>query len=100
MLGCGPAVGQGVRPMTEAEWLSSPGPYRMLEFLQGRVSDRKLRLFGCGCCRHIWNLISDGRSRKAVEVAERYADGLASRKERDEAYGPARIAFGDIPVLP
>lgn len=32
--------------MTEAEWLECPGPYSMLEFLQGRISDRKLRLFG------------------------------------------------------
>jgi hypothetical protein len=36
----------------------------------------------------------------AVEVAERYADGLASQHEREEAYGPARIAVEETPVFP
>lgn len=45
--------------LTESEWLECPGPYLMLEFLQRRISDRKLRLFGCACCRRIWNLISE-----------------------------------------
>lgn len=86
--------------MTEQEWLECPGPYPMLEFLRGRISERKLRLFGCACCRRIGHLIGDQRSRDAVEVAERYADGLASRQERDGAYGPARIAVEDTPVFP
>src|SRR5262249_39442140 len=56
--------------------------------------------FGCACCRRIWHLLSDQRSRDAVEVVERYADGLASRREIDEAYGPARIAVEDTPLFP
>src|SRR5262245_7989473 len=85
--------------MTEAEWLECPGPYLMLEFLRGRISDRKLRLFGCACCRRIWHLLSDQRSRDAVMVAELYADGRASREEREEAYPPAWIAVENTSAI-
>jgi hypothetical protein len=68
--------------MTEAEWLSATDPSTLLEFLEGRASERKLRLFCCGCCRRIWELMVDPTSRQAVEVAELFADGLGSEAER------------------
>jgi hypothetical protein len=37
--------------VTEAEWLAATDPTSMLEFVRGKVSDRKLRLFAIGCCR-------------------------------------------------
>lgn len=111
--------------MTEQEWLTSTDPSAMLTHIQGKVSDRKLRLFACSCCRQVWDgvpcewcqwqgieireghdavqaIIDWGkqkkncrhchgtgrtgpRSRRAVEVAERYADGEATEEELKQA---------------
>jgi hypothetical protein len=67
--------------MTEREWLECTDPAPMLEFLSERVTERKQRLFGVACCKRCLHLLSDERSRIAVEVAERYADGKASEAE-------------------
>jgi hypothetical protein len=72
--------------MTEAEWLACAEPDPMLQFLRGKMSDRKLRLFACGCCRRIWDLITDQEARAAIEVAERFADGLATGRECEDSW--------------
>jgi hypothetical protein len=71
--------------MTEAEWKCCTDPTGMLEFLLGRVSDRKLRLYLCGGCRHLTHLFFRPESLAAVEVAERFADGQATLEELHRA---------------
>jgi hypothetical protein len=70
-------------PMTEAEWLACDSADAALRFVTGleKKSNRKLRLFGCACCRRNWYLLNDPRSRRAVEVAEAFADGQAKLKD-------------------
>jgi hypothetical protein len=71
--------------MTEAEWLDCSNVFTMLDFVRGKASQRGLRLFLCACCRNHWQWLSDERSCRAVELAERFADGLATLQELMEA---------------
>ena len=89
--------------MTEEEWLKATDPTPMLEWLARgrplttsladhqpfpngfRVSDRKLRLLACCCARSLWTRLTVKRCRKAVEVGEQYADGLATVEELNRA---------------
>src|SRR5262249_31437409 len=71
--------------MTEREGLAGIDPQQMLHFLQGKANARKLRLFGVACCRRIWNLLPEPWSRRAVRVAERFADGRADVEQLKEA---------------
>ena len=55
--------------MTEAEWLAWIDSRQMINFINGRASDRKLRLFACACSQRTLPLMGGERSRKAVQVA-------------------------------
>src|SRR6185437_11919140 len=83
-------------PMTDAEWLSCTHPSPMLRHLGRRASGRKLRLFACACCRRIGGTMEDPRSRMAVDVAERFADGLADLQDLQGAHGAAFAAAREI----
>jgi hypothetical protein len=68
--------------MTEAEWLTGTDPQKMQEFLRGKASERKLRLFACACCfrlTELWGILVEDEL-AAVELANQYADGGATRE--------------------
>jgi hypothetical protein len=75
--------------MSDAEWLACTDPTPMLEFLRGKASDRKLRLYACAYARQLWPLLNDERSKEGVKIAEQYADGLASELDRKKAWEAA-----------
>jgi hypothetical protein len=91
--------------MTEPEWLASNDPQHLLHWLsltesgadsqrgqEVKLSDRKLRLFAVACCRQVWHLLTDKRSRWAVESAEQYADQLLTADELVAAWASAWAA--------
>jgi hypothetical protein len=82
--------------VTESEWLAGVNPTPLLAHLEGRVSDRKYRLFACACCRVVWPWMSDPRSRDAVETSERFADGDADAGELEQFRGQAWQAVRDL----
>jgi hypothetical protein len=79
--------------MTEAEWLAHKDPHPMMQQLGRKVSERGVRLLICACCRRAWDLLPDERSRHAVDVAERYAVGMAKASEFLAAQRLAQAAY-------
>jgi hypothetical protein len=81
--------------MTEEEWLKSEDPIPMLQYLgpkEAPAYERLVRLFACGCCRRVWDLLHDDRSKHAIEVAERFAEKLAGREQLEAARSAAEAA--------
>jgi hypothetical protein len=74
--------------MTEQEWLESTDPRPMLEFLGGKASDRKVRLFAVACVRRLWDLTDYGDGPRELDplladldLSERFADGRATLED-------------------
>jgi hypothetical protein len=53
----------------------------MLKWLRKKGPQRKLQLFCCAICRQVQENMKDENSRRAVEVAERRAEGLVTERE-------------------
>jgi len=89
----------------ESEWLACTDPTPMLEFLRGKASDRKVRLFrcasdrkvrlfGCATVRRAWHAIPEtGSFRHLVELGELYADGMIGRDELASGRREAELAY-------
>jgi hypothetical protein len=65
----------------ETRWLSSTDPNALLAFVEGTLSERKLRLFATASARRVWDALLDERSQQAIEATERFVEGLASAAE-------------------
>src|SRR5262245_25192046 len=104
--------------MTEEEWRDSADSHQMLDYLatrfigaevvdgfrtdwvarahldlphdgRGEWQGRKFCLFNAACCRRVWRWLTARVSQRAVEVAERFADGLATERERMRVFDAA-----------
>ena len=54
--------------------------------------EREWRLYAVWCARQVQHLMPDQRSTTAIDVAERYANGEATRDELDATWDAARTA--------
>jgi hypothetical protein len=79
------------------EWGASNPESDWIQFLsENGATPRKFRLFCCACCRLVWDLLTLAHTREAVEVAERFADGLATEAERNAA----EVALYPLETIP
>jgi hypothetical protein len=82
------------RQLDQAQWIACGDPIAMLEHLHnagGETSLRKLKLFGVSCCRQVWHLLTDTRSRDGVEAVELFAEGKVSEEQlRNQSIGAYR----------
>jgi hypothetical protein len=76
--------------VTESEWLAADRLVPMLRLVNRKAHARKLRLFACACARRVWRRITEKVGRRAVEVAEKFADGLATAEELSAARSALR----------
>ena len=93
-------------PDLKSAWGACKRPDWMLWLLDAieHRDDKTYRLFACWCIRNtplpdgrmVWDLLTDKRSQNAVEVAEHYANGEATKQELvaawDAAGDAARVA--------
>lgn len=90
----------------ETHWSMSADPVKMLGCLRdnrgrGRPSqtcfsdaiNRRLRLLACACCRRIWHMYYDERSQRAVQVAELFADTLATLNDVQAALAASEAVY-------
>ena len=94
----GPTNRAATRPPDEAWWATCGEPDAMLDHLlkQDEVSWTKVRLWACACLRRIWPHLTWEPARRAVEVVERFADGLVDQRTVENTANAAeKVRKGD-----
>jgi hypothetical protein len=74
--------------VTEVMWLAATEPYPLADYLRTKMQAnrtkygrRKLKLFGCACCRQIWHLFeAHPDCARLVEKVEQFADHGGSQR--------------------
>jgi len=56
---------------------------------QNQFDERLWRKIHCACVRDIWSFVEDARSRCAVEIAERYVNGMADEQSVLDGFAAA-----------
>jgi hypothetical protein len=79
--------------MDEADWLESVESEAMLAQIFKTASEQQVRLFACACCRRIWHLLLDERSRQAIVATEAFARGEIGIEELGTAGLAAKAAW-------
>jgi hypothetical protein len=79
--------------MTEAEWLACEEPRTLWEFVCGKASDRKLRLFSAASFKRLLRALPDPRQQRGVEILEQMAEGTVTANKRRETVTDVRHAI-------
>jgi hypothetical protein len=58
--------------------LNCTDPTPLLDFVRGKASNRKLRLFAIACCHRLHHVMDDAVIRRRLQVAEQHAEGQAT----------------------
>jgi hypothetical protein len=82
----------------QARWLEAQHPDAVLRALDGEVSERKLRLFACACCKRIPLLAEHPACQRALAVAERFTDGEVSRDDLRAAWAALPTGYLSPPL--
>jgi hypothetical protein len=80
--------------MTEEQWFASTDAAQLIRACPKKIAPRKLRLFMADWFRLNWDTVRVPAVREAVELAERYVDGIASKKQLERMYDVLRDTRG------
>lgn len=85
-----PNIVDRIGQITEAKWSAAVGMEWLVLFTRTHTnaSKRKARLYGCACCRRIWDDIPEPW-RAVVEILERFGDRQTTRTKVREVVSAA-----------